>query len=175
MAITPRDGAVKSQDLPFSLGDRHAAATGTVEISKLLGTTFELEDGLHAILVEAGAAQASPAKLCFKWSDTVARKVVITSAPGNQAVGVAHPDLEDLALGDLFFLLRGGAGHARVSGISSAAIVAGVVVQPTTDGKLVTDAAYEQHVSLGNALNAAAAVDLDVEIQITDDMPGAFA
>jgi hypothetical protein len=174
MAITPRDGAVKSQDLPFSLGDRHAAATGTVEISKLLGTTFELEDGLHAILVEAGAAQASPAKLCFKWSDTVARKVVITAATGNRAVGVAHPNLEDLALGDLFFLLRGVAGSGRVSGISAAAIVAGAILQPTTGGKLVTDAAYEQHVSIGPALHATAAVDLDVEVQIIDEMPGAF-
>lgn len=174
MAIIPRNGGVKSQDLPFELGEA-VADNGATKYGRLLGTIFELADGLQAILVKAGANQLVPAKLAFKWSDTVAREVVITSALGNRAVGFAHPDQEDIVAGDFFFLMRAIAGHGRLSGISAAAIVAGVQLQPTTDGKLITDAAYELHVSVGTALTATAAIDLDVEVKVDDLMPGAFA
>ena len=178
MAIIPRTGAVKSQDLPFELGESHPAAVGTIEIEKLLGTIFELEDGLQAHLVVAGAAQTfnatSARNLAFRYSDTEAREVVITDGVGQAIVGFSHPDQEDLALGDLFFLIKGSHGHGRLTGLASAAIAKSAVLESAADGKLVTaGGGYVAHVTPGQALEATAGGDELVDVLINDLLPGA--
>ena len=139
----------------------------------MLGERFRVKGGLVATLVEAAATAATPSNLAYKWSDTDTFKVVITAGTGQQGVGFAPDSQQALVATDFFWLLSGPGGRCNV--IAGAAISAGDVVQPSTGGKCITDAAYEAHVSAGVALEAAAADGDQIGIMISDTMPGANA
>lgn len=169
-------GAIHSQCLPFPLSESRPSATFT-NYARLLGRVFDLPGNLQAILVKAGAAQTSAAKLCYKWSDAEAKTVVITASTGDKLCGVVHPSMGDIASGDYFFLLRpgNGGGGAKITVVDSGAgVTAADAVQATAGGKVLTDAAFEQDVSLGYAEDTVAASG-DINVTIFGSWQGANA
>ena len=156
-------GAARA-DLPFEVGLTRPSTQST-QLDPLLGEVWPLPNGAALMLVQhVSSAQSTATSRCLEWTDTDAFTVQATSATGDQACGVTTPNQVDLASDDYFFMLVPGNGTLRVSCTDSGAgITAGDVVQPTADGDVITDAAREEGVSLGVALNTAvadAAVDV---------------
>jgi hypothetical protein len=159
---TKKLGGIMGHATPFPLKKKSTVSNN----SKLLGQKYDLGDGLCAMLVQANAAVTDPAKKAFKWHDTDAYKVTVGTANTDALLGVAHPELEDLAASDYFFLIvPGNGGGGRATGIAQGSVTAGDYLGPSdsVDGSLVSTTTTRDSVDAGMTVGVALETVSDTE------------
>ena len=122
-----RNGAIAPTLLPFRRTKSRDDAE-LPEYTKLLGTIYDMHDGVSATLVRANVTipkQALNASYALFGVSNALRTVALTTG-GETIAGYTFPGQDEVLAGHLFFMLIPTAGEGRISVVAEdASVVAG--------------------------------------------------